>query len=129
MRIHADGFDQLEDMGIDVLEEKDITSLADSMSRQPAGHRNTLGIARTKRPIDMMHWVQNHERASREAAIVVDKTEEEKKGMWSRALERANSRKVELKHSKVTQAAADPGELTNDKAFYNFEVHLTTTCR
>ena len=29
VRIRADGFDQLEDMGIDVLEEQDITLLAD----------------------------------------------------------------------------------------------------
>ena len=121
VRIRADGFDQLEDMGIDVLEEQDITSLADSMSRQPAGRRISFGIARTKRLIGMMHWVQDHERVSLEAAIVVGTTEEEMRGMWSRALERANSRKAELKHSKATQAAADPGELTNDKGFYDFE--------
>ena len=121
VRIRADGFDQLEDMGIDVLEEQDITSLADSMSRQPAGRRISFGIARTKRLIGMMHWVQDHERVSLEADIVVGITEEEMRGMWSRALERANSRKAELKHSKATQAAADPGELTNDKGFYDFE--------
>ena len=50
VRIWADGFDQLEDMGIHVLEEQDITSLVDSMSRQQAGRRINFGIARTKRP-------------------------------------------------------------------------------
>ena len=58
-------------MGIDVLEKKDITSLADSMSRQPAGHRISFDIARTKRLIGMMHWVQDQERVSLYMAIVV----------------------------------------------------------
>ena len=43
------------------------------------------------------------------------------RGMRSRALYRGSSRKVELKHSKATQAAADPGKLTDDKGFYDSE--------
>ena len=36
---------------------------------------------------------------------------------WSRALKRANARKIVAKQAKATQAGADPGELKSDKAF------------
>ena len=42
-------------------------------------------------------------------------------GMWFRALERANSRKAELKHFKATKSTYDPVELKNDKDFSDFE--------
>ena len=61
-RIRADGFDSIDDMGIDVLEEQDIKDLASTFSRMPATSRISFGIARTKRLIRMMHWVQDHER-------------------------------------------------------------------
>ena len=62
-------------MGIDVLEEQDIKSLAESISRQPAAVRVSFGIAITKWLICMMHWVQDHERVSLEAAVMVGTTE------------------------------------------------------
>ena len=55
-RIRADGFDQLEDMALDVLEEQDIKDLSESLARLPAAQgRVNFGIARTKRLIGMMH--------------------------------------------------------------------------
>ena len=41
--------------------------------------------------------------------------------MWSRALERANARKTELKQVKATHVGADPGELKSDKGFLDWE--------
>ena len=58
-RIRADGFDQLDDMALDILEEQDIKDLSTSLARLPAnGGRVNFGIARTKRLIGMMHWVK-----------------------------------------------------------------------
>ena len=56
VRVRADSLDQLEDMGIDVLEEQDIKDLSNSLGRLPAaGGRVNFGITRTKSLIGMMH--------------------------------------------------------------------------
>jgi len=119
-RIRADGFDQLDDLSLDVLEAEDIKDLSVTLGRLPAnGGRVSFGIARTKRLIVMMHWVQDHERVSLTANVAVGTTEDSMRGVWSRALERANARATVEKQSKATQAGADPGELKSDKGFYD----------
>ena len=120
-RIRADGFDSIDDMGIDVLEEQDIKDLASTFSRMPATSRISFGIARTKRLIGMMHWVQDHERVSLTASIAVGIGQPEMRDAWSKALERANSRSAVAKQAKATQAGADPGELKSDKGFYDWD--------
>ena len=56
VRIRADGFDQLDDLGLDVLEAEDIKDLSVTLGRLPAnGGRVNFGIAQTKRLIGMMH--------------------------------------------------------------------------
>ena len=121
-KIRADGFDQLDDLGLDVLEAEDIKDLSVTLGRLPAnGGRVNFGIARTKRLIGMMHWVQDHERVSLTANVVVGTTAVNMRGMWSRALERANARKAVEKQSKATQTGADPGELKSDKGFYDWD--------
>jgi len=96
--VQADGFEQLEDIGIDVLEEQDIKDISTSLGRLPAtGGWVSFGIARTKRLIGMMHWIQNHERVSLKLAGINGTTQDKIREMWSRALERANTRKAELK--------------------------------
>ena len=87
-RIRADGFDSIDDMGIDVLEEQDIKDLASTFSRMPATSRISFGIARTKRLIGMMHWVQDHERVSLTASVAVGTVQLEIRDAWSKALER-----------------------------------------
>ena len=71
MRIRADGFDQLEDMALNVLEEQDIKDLAKSLaSLWSTGDCVTFGIIRTKRLIGMMYWVQDHGRVSLTPTVV-----------------------------------------------------------
>ena len=121
-RIRADGFDQLDDMALDILEEQDIKDLSTSLARLPAnGGRVNFGIARTKRLIGMMHWVQDHERVSLTPGVITGLTEAQVRQMFSAALERANARKAVAKHSKATQAGAEPPELKSDKGFYDWE--------
>ena len=120
--IRADGFDQLEDMTLDVLEEQDIKDLAKSLaSLAAAGGRVTFGIARTKRLIGMMHWVQDHGRVSLTPTVVTGVTQEAMRQAWSEALERANARKAVAKQCKATQAGAEPQELKSDKGFHEWE--------
>ena len=76
VKIRADGFDQLDDLGLDVLEAEDIKDLSVTLGRLPAnGGTVNFGIARTKRLIGMMHWVQDHERVSLTANVAVGTTE------------------------------------------------------
>ena len=65
--------------------------------------------------------MQDHERVSLTANVVVGTTAVNMRGMWSRALERANARKAVEKQSKATQTGADPGELKSDKGFYDWD--------
>ena len=56
IRIRADGFKQLDDLGLDVFKAEDIKDLSVTLGRLPAnGGRGIYGIARTKRLIGMMH--------------------------------------------------------------------------
>ena len=56
IRIRADGFNQIDDLGLDVLETEDIKDLSATLCRLPAnGDRVRFGIARTKHLIGMMH--------------------------------------------------------------------------
>ena len=96
-RIRADGFDQLEDMALDVLEEQDIKDLSESLARLPAVSRVNFGIARTKRLIGLMHWVQDHGRVLVTPGVIVGMTNVQVRQMWSTALERANARKAVAK--------------------------------
>ena len=97
-RIRADGFDQLDDMALGVLEEQDIKDLSASLARLPAAQgRVNFGIARTKRLIGMMHWVQDHGHVSLTPGVIVGMTNVQVRQMWSAALERANARKAVAK--------------------------------
>ena len=85
-------------MEIDVLEEQDIKDLSTSLGRLPAAEgRVSFGIVRTNRLIGMIHWIQDHERVSLKAVVISGTTQDEIRVMCSRALERANARKAELK--------------------------------
>ena len=120
-RIKQDGFDSIDDMTIQALEEEDIKKLSETFGQMPSSNRISFGIARTKRLIGMMHWIQDHERVSLPAKVPVGVTQDEMREAWSRALERANARKIVAKQAKATQAGADPGELKSDKAFYEWD--------
>ena len=63
-RIREDGFDTVEDMGVEMLEEENITELAATFSRLPVSSHISFGIARSKRLNGMIHWAQCHNRVS-----------------------------------------------------------------
>ena len=97
VQVKADGFDQVEDMGINVLEEQDIKDLSNSLVRLLGiGGRVIFGIARTKRLTGMIHWIQDYERVSLEDAVITGTTQDEIRDIWSRVLERENARKTQL---------------------------------
>jgi len=115
-RIRADGFDQVNDLGLDVLEAEDIKDLSVTLGRLPANRgRVSFDIVCTKRLIGMMHWVQDHERISLTANVAVGTMSDLMRGVWSRALECANAHAAVEKKSKATQAVADSGELKSNK--------------
>ena len=82
VRIRADGFNQLDNLGLDVLESEDIKDLSVTLGRLPAnGGRASFGIACTKRLIGMMYWVQDHDHVSLTTNVAVGTTEETMRGM------------------------------------------------
>ena len=75
VRIRADGFNQFDNLGLDVLEAKDVKDLSAMLGRLPTnGGRVNFGISRTKILIGMMHWVQDRERVSLTENVVVGTT-------------------------------------------------------
>ena len=120
-KVRDEGFDSIDQIGIDILEEDDIKKLAESFGRMTGSNRISFGIARTKRLIGMMHWIQDHERVSLPVKVVRGVTEDDMRAAWLRATERANARKTVAKQAKAIQAGADPGELKSDKRFYEWD--------
>ena len=116
--VRSHGFDELDDMSNDVLDEYDIKELAVAVSKLPASQRVTFGIAKTKRLIGMMHWVHDHARVSLNPIVLDSTTQAHIRHLWTAALERANSRKFAAKQSKPMSIAADPGELKNYKLYH-----------
>ena len=120
-KVRDEGFDSVDQIGIEILEEEDIKKLAESFGRMTGSNRFSFGIARTKRLIGMMHWIQDHERVSLPVKVVTGVTEDDMRAAWFRATERANARKTVAKQAKTIQAGADPGELKSDKRFYEWD--------
>ena len=84
-------------MGIETLEHQDTKDLATTFSLLPAATHISFGIARTKRLIRMMHWVQDHECVSLTDSVTVGTTQLKMLDAWSKALEGANSRSAASK--------------------------------
>ena len=68
-RIREDGFDTIEDMGTETLEDDDIRELATTFSSFPASRHVSFGTARAKRLFRIMCWVQDYERTSLSASF------------------------------------------------------------
>ena len=47
-RIREEGFDSVDDMGVEMLEDQDVKQLATTFSRFPASSRISFGISQTK---------------------------------------------------------------------------------
>ena len=98
MRIRADCFDQLEDMSLDFLDERDIKDLAKLLARIPAnGGRVIFGVTMMKRLIGMIHWVQSYERVYLTPTVVNGVIQEEMRQLCSEAFGRSNTRKAVAK--------------------------------
>ena len=85
-RIREECFDEIQDIGIEMLEEQDIKDLVTTFSCFSASSRISFRIAWTKRLIAMIYWVQDHERVSLTASIAVGKAHVEMKDTSSKVL-------------------------------------------
>ena len=118
-RLRVDDFNSSDEIEIETLENQDTKDLATTFSLLPAIIHISFGIARTKRLIRMMHWVQDHECVSLTDSVSVGTTQLEMLDTWSKALRRANYRSDAAKKAKAEHTRVDLGELKSDNGFYN----------
>ena len=105
-----DSFDSIAEMT-----EKDITTMAENFSRRTtAAERIHLGLTRTKRLKNLIHWVHDFARVGEEPSID-DLDQASFLSALNVAGQRADIRTVESDKADVLSCDASPGKLKSEK--------------